>query len=129
VAERTALLEQANNELEAFSYSVSHDLRSPLRAINGFAHLLAEHAAPVLDDQGRDMLERIQRGSTRMGQLIDDILHFSRMARVDMTCSDIELDAVTRSVATPNCSNSIRRPASPLRRSAVPVAISPCSGR
>ena len=100
VAERTALLEQANNELEAFSYSVSHDLRSPLRAINGFAHLLAEHAAPLLDDQGRDMLERIQRGSTRMGQLIDDILHFSRMARVDMTRSDIELDALTRSVAT-----------------------------
>jgi PAS domain S-box-containing protein len=100
VAERTALLEQANNELEAFSYSVSHDLRSPLRAINGFAHLLAEHAAPLLDDQGRDMLERIQRGSTRMGQLIDDILHFSRMARADMTRSDIELDALTRSVAT-----------------------------
>lgn len=99
VAERTALLEQANNELEAFSYSVSHDLRSPLRAINGFAHLLTEHAAAALDDEGRDMLQRIQRGSNRMGQLIDDILRFSRMARIDMTHADVGLDKLARSVA------------------------------
>lgn len=99
VAERTALLEQANNELEAFSYSVSHDLRSPLRAINGFAHLLTEHAAATLDDEGRDMLQRIQRGSNRMGQLIDDILRFSRMARVDMAHTDVGLDKLARSVA------------------------------
>jgi PAS domain S-box-containing protein len=99
VAERTVLLEQANNELEAFSYSVSHDLRSPLRAINGFAHLLTEHAAATLDDEGRDMLQRIQRGSNRMGQLIDDILRFSRMARIDMAHADVRLDKLARSVA------------------------------
>lgn len=99
VAERTALLEQANNELEAFSYSVSHDLRSPLRAINGFAHLLTEHAAATLDDEGRDMLQRIQRGSNRMGQLIDDILRFSRMARIDMAHAEVGLDKLVRSVA------------------------------
>ena len=98
VAERTAMLEQANGELEAFSYSVSHDLRSPLRAINGFAHLLAEQAAPVLDDEGRDMLERIQRGASRMGLLIDDILHFSRVSRVDMLCTDVDLDALVQAV-------------------------------
>jgi PAS domain S-box-containing protein len=98
VAERTKMLEQANNELEAFSYSVSHDLRSPLRAINGFAHLLAEHAEAALDAEGRDMLVRIQRGATRMGQLIDDILHFSRMARVDLAHSEVNLDALVASV-------------------------------
>ncbi len=100
VAERTAMLEKANGELEAFSYSVSHDLRSPLRAINGFAHILAEHAADSLDEEGRDMLARIERGATRMGQLIDDILHFSRMSRVEMTHADISLDRLAESVAS-----------------------------
>ena len=81
VVERTAQLEAANQELEAFSYSVSHDLRAPLRAVNGFAGIVLEDFGPQLPEAGRNHLERIRAGAQRMGVLIDDLLTFSRLSR------------------------------------------------
>jgi PAS domain S-box-containing protein len=81
VVERTAQLEAANKELEAFSYSISHDLRAPLRAVNGFAGIVLEDFGPQLPQEGRGYLERIRAGAVRMGVLIDDLLAFSRLSR------------------------------------------------
>jgi PAS domain S-box-containing protein len=81
VAERTLELELANRELEAFSYSVSHDLREPLRAVNGFSQAVLEDYAGELPPEGRKYLEAIRQGALRMGQLIDDLLAFSRLGR------------------------------------------------
>ena len=81
VAERTGQLEQANKELEAFSYSVSHDLRAPLRAVSGFAAMVMNEYGGQLPAPGKHYLERIQKGAGRMGLLIDDLLAFSRLSR------------------------------------------------
>lgn len=81
VSERTAQLEAANKELEAFSYSVSHDLRTPLRAIDGFSSMLASKYAEQLPPEARRFLENIRRGTRRMGRLIDDLLQFSHVSR------------------------------------------------
>lgn len=81
VRDRTARLEQANKELEAFSFSVSHDLRAPLRAIDGFSRAVVEDYGDKLDDQGRHFLEMLSDNAARMNRLIDDILSFSRMGR------------------------------------------------
>jgi signal transduction histidine kinase len=99
VAERTASLEEANRELEAFSYSVSHDLRAPLRAIDGFSQELLAGYAGRLDDQGRHYLERIRAASQRMAQLIDDLLQLSRLSRGEMRHQPIDLSGVAQEVA------------------------------
>jgi light-regulated signal transduction histidine kinase (bacteriophytochrome) len=81
VRERTAQLEAANAELESFSYSVSHDLRAPLRAVDGFARILEEDCAARLDDEARRVLGTVRSEARRMGQLIDKLLEFSRLGR------------------------------------------------
>ena len=85
VIERTAQLEAANHELEAFSYSISHDLRAPLRAINGFARILLEEYAPHLADDAQEYLQLIRDNAQHMGQLIDDLLAFARLSRQPLT--------------------------------------------
>jgi PAS domain S-box-containing protein len=91
VAERTAQLVAVNQELEAFSYSVSHDLRTPLRAINGFSLALLEDYADRLDDEGKYFLERVRLASERMGQLIDILLDLSRVTRSTMQLGTVYL--------------------------------------
>jgi light-regulated signal transduction histidine kinase (bacteriophytochrome) len=92
VEERTVQLEAANKELEAFSYSVSHDLRAPLRAIDGFAHILLDDYADKLDDEGKRLLAVVRDNTGRMGQLIDDILKFSRTGRVEIAFSEVDME-------------------------------------
>jgi light-regulated signal transduction histidine kinase (bacteriophytochrome) len=87
---QNARLEIANKELESFSYSVYHDLRAPLRHIDGFASLLSRHAEKNLDEQGRRYLSVIAESARRMGRLIDDLLTFSRMGRVEMAVGVID---------------------------------------
>jgi len=90
VVERTAQLEAANKELEAFSYSVSHDLRAPLRAVNGFAGIVLEDYSALLPDEGKRYLTRIRNGGQQMGQLIDDLLEFSRLSRQHMSLHTVD---------------------------------------
>ncbi|MFN2425233.1 MAG: PAS domain S-box protein [Candidatus Binatia bacterium] len=98
VRDRTAELVAANRELEAFSYSVSHDLRAPLRVIEGFAKMFLEEYSETLDEQGRSYLHRIHSTSARMDRLIHDLLAFSRMSRASMTVEKVDLSAIARSV-------------------------------
>jgi PAS domain S-box-containing protein len=98
VADRTATLEAVNRELESFSYSVSHDLRAPLRAIDGFGKMLLTDYGANLDDRGRHYLSRIRVGTQRMAQLIDDLLDLARIARVSLTATRIDLSAVAGEV-------------------------------
>ncbi len=97
VSERTARLEAAMKELEAFSYSVSHDLRSPLRGIDGFARALMEDHAGKLDPDGRHLVDTIRSEIRRMGQLIDDLLAFSRAGRKPLDTAPVDMTELARS--------------------------------
>jgi len=94
VAERTLELELANRELEAFSYSVSHDLREPLRAVNGFSQAVLEDYAELLPPEGRQHLAAIREGALRMGQLIDDLLAFSRLGRQPLKRRTVDVHSI-----------------------------------
>ncbi|MGE5505155.1 MAG: sensor histidine kinase [Actinomycetota bacterium] len=96
---RAALLETANRELEAFSYSVSHDLRAPLRSIDGFSQVLIEDYADTLPPDGRSVLDRVRSATQRMGQLIDDILNLSRLTRGEVRRQPVDLSAMARQIA------------------------------
>ncbi len=97
--ERTEQLAAVNRELEAFSYSVSHDLRAPLRHITGFAEMLVAHAGPALDEKGLRHLETIRAAAGKMGRLIDDLLAFSRTGRAELRKTAVNLDALARDAA------------------------------
>jgi light-regulated signal transduction histidine kinase (bacteriophytochrome) len=99
VLERTAQLEAANNELGAFSYSVSHDLQAPLRHINGFTKLLLGGYADKLDERGKHYLDRVCSATEHMGQLISDLLSLSQVVRADMQWQPVNLSALAQTVA------------------------------
>ena len=94
VRERTAELEASNQELESFSYSVSHDLRAPLRAMNGFSHLLEEEYAQKFDENGLNYLARIRAASKRMGELIDNLLDLAHVSRQELKRVPVDLSAL-----------------------------------
>jgi signal transduction histidine kinase len=96
---RQAELEAANRELETFSYSVSHDLRAPLRSISGFSRILEEDYAACLDDQGVDYLRRVQEGAQQMAELIDALLALSRMMRAELRRQPVDLSTLARTIA------------------------------
>jgi light-regulated signal transduction histidine kinase (bacteriophytochrome) len=97
--QQKAAIEHVNRELESFSYSVSHDLRAPLRSIDGFSQVLAEKIAGVLDDEGRKYLGYICEATNRMGQLIDDLLGLARVTRTEIHRIDVDLSAVVHRIA------------------------------
>ena len=97
---RTHALEISNQELEAFSYSVSHDLRSPLRAIDGYSAALLEDCEKELDEQGKDYLKGIRRGAQNMAALIDDLLSLSQVTRHDLKLQDVDMSRLMREIAT-----------------------------
>ena len=99
IIERTTQLEAANKELEAFSYSVSHDLRAPLRGIDGLSLALLEDSFDQLDHQGKDFLKRIRAASQHMAELIDDLLKLSRVTRSELRRSHVDLSVLSQSIS------------------------------
>jgi light-regulated signal transduction histidine kinase (bacteriophytochrome) len=98
VRERTRQLEEANEELGSFAYSVSHDLRAPVRAISGYSQVILEDYAPLLDDAGRLALERLQANAIRMGQMIDDILHLAQVSREHVSLRPVDLSTLAKEI-------------------------------
>ncbi|HYE86004.1 MAG TPA: ATP-binding protein [Vicinamibacterales bacterium] len=98
--ESNIALQASNAELEAFSYSVAHDLRAPLRGIQGFSQAVLEEYASALDEKGKSYLARVSAAALRMSQLIDDLLTLSRISRAPLTRAPIDLTSIARSVAT-----------------------------
>ncbi|HEX4048566.1 MAG TPA: ATP-binding protein [Elusimicrobiota bacterium] len=94
-----AAAEASSKELEAFSYSVAHDLRAPLRAVDGFSQIVLSRYADKLDEEGKDFLVRVRGGSRRMGQLIDDLLNLSRIARAAMRVEPVDLSGLAAEIA------------------------------
>lgn len=100
VQERTRELELANRELEAFSYTASHNLRSPLRAMDGLSFVLLEDYGERLDEKGREYLQRVREACQRMGELIDAMLSLARVTRWEICPEDVDLSALARSIAS-----------------------------
>jgi len=98
VEQRTAQLEAANKELEAFSYTVSHDLRAPLRAVDGFSQAVVDDYGALLPEEGRRFLQTIREGAQRMGALIDDLLSFSRLSRAPLSKRDVNMGRLVNEV-------------------------------
>ena len=103
VIQRTELLEAANKELEAFSYSVSHDLRAPLRSVHGFAKILLEDYESKLDEEGKRICGIISSSATQMGELIDDLLSFSRIGRTGLNPLMLDMKSIVHSVFEETC--------------------------
>jgi light-regulated signal transduction histidine kinase (bacteriophytochrome) len=99
VQKRTAELETTNREMDSFQYSASHDLRTPLRGIDGYAQILLEDYADFLDDAAANYLRSIRRGAQRMGEIIDDMLKMSRITQHKMYISEIDLTSIVQSFA------------------------------
>ncbi len=109
VAERTTQLENSNRELEAFAYSVSHDLRAPLRAIDGFSHILLEEYAKKLDDKGLDLLNKVTSNARRMDKLITDLLALSRVSRTELRIYHLDMTTTANSVYFDITSPEVRK--------------------
>ncbi|MEO8630887.1 MAG: ATP-binding protein, partial [Betaproteobacteria bacterium] len=116
VQQRTAELQVLNQELEAFSYSVSHDLRAPLRSISGFSHALLEDCGDLLTEAGKAHLERVQNAARRMGLLIDDLIRLARVSSSELIPGDVDLTAIAQDIMQELTSNE------PLRRARVVIA-------
>ena len=120
IASRTADLITLNREMEAFSYSVSHDLRAPLRGIDGFSQALLEDHADQLDEDGRNLLGRVRAAAQRMATLIDDLLNLSRISRSEMKWENIDLTELVHSIIDD------LRPSDPTREVAIVIATDMC---
>ena len=109
VRERTRELEDANRELEAFSYSVAHDLRAPLRSIDGFAHMLFEDHGAKLDADGLRYLGKIRGSAQHMGVLIDGLLALAHVGRVELRIAEVSLSDLGSQISSRGFANRIRR--------------------